>query len=323
MTESKPLAIVIPAYKPDYLSAALESIVGQGREAFRLYVGDDASPADIRSICERFHEQLDITYVRFSNNLGRHSLVSQWNRCVRLTNEPWVWLFSDDDIMEPGCVARFIKAIRSDDKGFDLFHFGVTVIDGAGDILEVKPDFPGTLHAQEFAAARLRFELSSFAPDYIFSRDAFDRIGGFIDFPLAWCSDDATWIAMAGTKGIRSLDGPRVRWRLSGQNISSNTSSTVSQKMEALMLFLLWLDSYLRQPQMALDTSLVNDVMSHSPSWFYRQVQTINGVFFRNHGWRTAWRLRHLRNHGFLRDVARMLLADFRHTVNISNNVSR
>lgn len=313
MNESRSLAIVIPAYKPDFLCAALDSIACQELGVFKIYVGDDDSPADIRGICDGYRDRLDIAYVRFSSNLGGKSLVSQWNRCVRLTNEPWVWLFSDDDIMEPGCVARLIKAIHEEGDSYDLFHFGVTMIDGAGDVIEIKRDFPEILQAHHFASARLRFALSSFAPDFAFSRKAFDRIGGFIDFPLAWCSDDATWIAMAGRKGIRSLDGPRVRWRLSGQNISSNTGASVSQKMQALTLFLLWLDDYLRGPQCALDSQLVGDVMTHSPSWFYQQVRTINGTFWQNGGWRMAWRLRHLPNHGFLRDVVRMALADLRH----------
>jgi len=313
MADLRPLAIVIPAYKAEFLPAALQSIATQEvASGFRVYVGDDASPADIRSICDQFADQLDIEYQRFPENLGGHNLVAHWDRCIRLTSEPWVWLFSDDDVMESGCVGRLLKAIQSEGAEFDVFHFGVTEIDAAGAVVEKKRDFPAILAAHQFAAARLRFELSSFAPDYAFARAAYERLGGFIQFPLAWCSDDATWIAMAGRKGIRTLEGPRVRWRKSGQNISSNSSATVVRKMQALMLFLLWLDEHLRRPELELGNDLVDDVMSHSVSWFYRQVRTIRGSFWDNSGWRMAWRMRRLANHGFFRDLLRMILFDLR-----------
>ena len=48
-------------------------------------------------------------------NFGGHDLVAQWNRCIQLTqNEPWLWLFSDDDIMGPRCVEYFFNTIAID-----------------------------------------------------------------------------------------------------------------------------------------------------------------------------------------------------------------
>jgi glycosyltransferase involved in cell wall biosynthesis len=309
MADSNRLAVVIPAYKPDFLRATLESLVGQARNSFRVYVGDDASPAALQEICDSFSHLLDLAYFRFPTNLGQQSLVAHWNRCVRMTDEPWVWLFSDDDLMEPGCVAAVLDAIRTEGDRFELFHFGVTVIDAAGDVVLRQPDFPPVLSAHAFAGARLRFELASYAPDYVFARSAFDRIGGFVDFPLAWCSDDATWIAMAGRKGIRTLEGPRVRWRLSGQNISSHSNASVRRKFAALIAFLLWLDAYLLSDQESGHAHRAA-VMAHSPSWLFRQMATMRGRFWPGPGWQVAWRLRRLPEHGVLRDLFRTVRFD-------------
>ena len=189
------LAVVIPAYKADFLHETLTSLALQEgiKQPLRVYIGDDASPSDIEAICRAFSSRLDIQYTRFPNNLGQSDLPGHWNRCLRLTNEPWVWLFSDDDIMEAGCVSRLLQAINSEGSSYDLFHFNVNTIDANGHILRNNPSFPAHLSAHAFASARLRFELASFAPDYVFSRAAFDRVGGFVRFPLAWCTDDATW----------------------------------------------------------------------------------------------------------------------------------
>lgn len=81
------LAIIIPAYKPNYLAETLESLAVQTNKNFRVYVGDDASPHDIKKIVDEFHNTLDIRYHRFEENMGAFSLVKQWERCVELSDE--------------------------------------------------------------------------------------------------------------------------------------------------------------------------------------------------------------------------------------------
>ena len=90
----KQLAIVIPAFKMDYFRATLDSLAAQTCKDFTVYVGDDCSPSDFRSLVDEYVDKIDIRYTRFEDNLGGKDLVAQWTRCVDLTNgEPWLWLF--------------------------------------------------------------------------------------------------------------------------------------------------------------------------------------------------------------------------------------
>ena len=52
----KRLAIIIPAYKATFLSAALDSISAQTCKDFTLYVGDDCSPEPIGNIVEQYRD---------------------------------------------------------------------------------------------------------------------------------------------------------------------------------------------------------------------------------------------------------------------------
>ena len=131
MRNNLPLAIVIPAYKSVFLGKTLESISAQTDKNFRVYVGDDASPDNIKIICERYADTLDIIYHRFEDNLGGRDLVSQWERCIGLSSEPWVWLFCDDDIMDPECVSAFYAHLNQTAGLFDLYRFNTTRIDEA------------------------------------------------------------------------------------------------------------------------------------------------------------------------------------------------
>ena len=66
----KQLAIIIPAYKATFLTAALDSIAAQTCKDFTLYVGDDCSPEPIGNIVEQYRDKIDLVYQRFETNLG-------------------------------------------------------------------------------------------------------------------------------------------------------------------------------------------------------------------------------------------------------------
>ena len=242
---SNNLAIIIPAYKPDYLYETLESLCTQSTKDFTVYVGDDNSPYDLYKTVEQFKDKLDIQYVKFDTNLGGHSLTKQWERCIELSNEEWIWLFSDDDIANPNCVDAFYKSI---DHASKLYKFNTKIIDGNGKLIARKFDkinlLTGRLSSQEFIDNRLASNgFRSFAVEYIFHRDLYDK-HKFVEFPLAWASDDATWLiySLENNSNIDILNC-EVYWRLSGNNISSNTKDLliIDQKIESSKRFILWL----------------------------------------------------------------------------------
>lgn len=235
-------AIVIPAFKLEFLERALASLYANDLTDTTIYVADDASPQPIKSVVDRWTGRLPIRYVRFPENLGGHNLAAHWNRSVRLSSEPWVWLPGDDDEFEPDCVQSILARIRSDgDAAGDLYRLNVIRIDADSMVTEIFNPFPASLNATDFLRHKLEGGLRSFAPEYVFRRAAWDAIDGFVQFPLAWCSDDATWALLSRRSGITTIEGPRMRWRQSGLNISSPSAKHVAQKAEAAALFINWL----------------------------------------------------------------------------------
>jgi len=122
------LAIIIPAYKGSFLAEALASIAAQTDRRFRVYVGDDASPEDLRKICDEFQADIDLKYCRFEEKFGGKSLVDQWCRCIELSTEPWIWLFADDDVMEKGCVDCFYRGLEETRGAYDVYRFNTLTI---------------------------------------------------------------------------------------------------------------------------------------------------------------------------------------------------
>src|SRR5215217_8290494 len=163
------LAIVIPAYKADFLRDALESIANQTSQDFHLYIGDDNSPQDLYSIVRSFEDRINLTYTKFDSNLGGQDLVAQWNRCVGLTQqEEWIWLFSDDDVMGSDCVETFFAGLKQHDQA-DLFHFNMQVINQHGQVTRPGNPFPERMAVNDFFSKRLLQQINSAVVEYIFS----------------------------------------------------------------------------------------------------------------------------------------------------------
>lgn len=245
------LAIVIPAFKEIYFQETLASISEQTCKNFTLYIGDDASPFNLKQLIDLFKDKISIVYKKFDENLGSKNLVAHWERCIDLVvDEDWVWLFSDDDFMEKNCVENFYQMI-SNSSNYDLYHFNINIINSNGDVID-SFIFPDKLNIQEFFYGRNFLHYHSYIVEYIFRKSHFIEMGGFENFDLGWGSDDALWIKLGKDKGIKTIPGSKVFWRRSEYNISPNfkDKKILERKFDAKIKFLSWIyqtkDHYLK-----------------------------------------------------------------------------
>jgi len=237
------LAIVIPAYKVNYLDQTLDSIANQTCKDFTLYIGNDASPYDVESIVDKYRKCINIVYKRFDDNIGGNDLVAQWERCIALTqNEPWIWLFSDDDMMDPTCVEAFYKGLKQEPQ-LDLYRFNVNIINKDNKIISRCRAIKDIMTSEEIYYAKQKGIMNSFVVEYMFSRDVYNRNRGFLNFDLAWNSDIATWMKFGKEKGIRTISDTFISWRSSGENITTKVDKVLEKrKFKADMEFLGWLN---------------------------------------------------------------------------------
>ena len=283
-------------------------MANQSDQRFTVYVGDDQSPENIREIVEQYQQILSIRYTRFKHNLGSQSLASQWSRSIRLSHEPWVWLFSDDDTMEPECVASFYQALKETNSQYDLYRFNTNMIDRQGHLIKRSPDHAPLESAREFVIKRLRFQKISTACEYIFARSAFDRAEGMVELPLAWCSDDASWVAFTNEKPIYTIAGPRANWRWSGVNISSITTHYRQGKVEALFQYLRWVNQRLFNHH----EIMVKPLISIQQNWLYVQLDTFQTHLSINELHRFARDCDYLWHNGYIKNMYSLLLFNLR-----------
>lgn len=238
------LAIVIPAYKADYLEKTLSSLALQTSKEFSVYIGNDASPYDLDSIIEKYKDTFPLRYHVFPDNLGKKNLVAHWERCVQLVysggREEWICIFSDDDIMQPHAVESFHNC--SIPENCDVVHFNIDIIDESDKVIHHCPEFPAMLDDASFFDYLFRRQIVARMPEFVF-RHSFLRKNGIISFDLAWRSDTATILAAAKRGGIKTIpgDGNKILWRASSRNISGQ-DDLKKRKNKANIVFFNWLN---------------------------------------------------------------------------------
>ena len=305
----KQLAIVIPAYKGRFLPQTLESIARQTDKRFTVYVGDDASPDNLKDICDYFKDHLDIVYKRFNKNLGHVSLVDHWNRCIELSSETWIWLFCDDDTMSDNCVQEFYNTIDKENTRFDVIRFNTLTIDDNDHVVMVNPPHPLKEQGVQFIYHRLKGERLSYISEYIFSKEAFVKNSGLINFPLGWCSDDASWIMFSGSKGILTIQDGYVCWRRGNYNITPSGDKFQNEKIAAAFQFVLWLRRYFKENTSNTPHISYADIHELSSLWFIRQLNSV-APFKASNYIKFSKYLNLLLDHGFLFNIALLIRGD-------------
>ena len=268
------LAIVIPAFKINFFEAAISSIANQTCRDFTLYIGNDASNDDFEAVIYKYKHLISVTYKKFNKNFGQKDLVGHWERCIEMAGpEEWIWLFSDDDVMDSNCVESFYTSLNCNGRHFKLYHFNVSQIDMEGKVTGSFYSFPDIMTSEEFVLTRLKKPGNfSVVIEYIFDRSYFSEKGGFVNFDLAWGTDDATWITLADKAGIKTIGDAKVYWRKSRFNITPNNwdKDITKRKLIAQVQFGKWILEKIDNNELQIKSKLIKDLLT---LWLLRSMK--------------------------------------------------
>lgn len=230
------VSFILPAYKRRFLKESVDSILAQTCRDFELVIVDDKSPEGLYEVIKEYKweptfetlpdggkrwnvDGISVRYYQNAENLGGKDLVAAWKRAMTYATGEWCVLASDDDIYAPGYLEEMMRLVGKYPK-VDLVHARLAFIDGNGEILGVGTPRNEIESAIEMTYARGVRRWEQTAPEFMFRKSAWAKIGGFVTFPCAWHSDDATWMALS-RNGVCCSAEPLLFFRSSGINISS------------------------------------------------------------------------------------------------------
>lgn len=234
---------LLPAYKPDFFEEALRSIKQQTYSDFKVIVSDDCSPHDLKSIFDKVcGDDERFTYRRNEQNMGGKSLVSHWNLLVEMCDTEYLILASDDDVYEPTFLEEVNKlAVKYPEV--DLIRARVRAIDEHGNMIEKDAIYEEYVDDLDFLKQKHFNNALRCIANYVFRVSALNGNGGFVEFPLAWYSDDAT-VMMMSEKGVANTAEMLLNFRNSSISISSRklNQKDAYKKALATVLFDEWFE---------------------------------------------------------------------------------
>jgi len=144
------VSVVMPAFKPQYLDAALSSLAAQTHREIELVVCDDNPGKSVRRRIEAFAATAPFP-VRYHHNPERLRESRNGARGVALAQGHYIKFLYDDDVLRPDCIAAQVAVLHARPE-VALVTSRRRRIDSAGDVL------PDTLHTAPIFAQDVRID---------------------------------------------------------------------------------------------------------------------------------------------------------------------
>ena len=231
------LSFIVPTIRTEFLARAVSSILAQGHQDIELILINDGAGSAIRSSISEFEDDR-LRYIENITNQGSRDPSKIWNQGLGLARGDLVCFVGDDDYISSNYAATIV-ALAEGHQDCALFRTRLEVVDEKEAVLYYGLSLPEYESWDENVYFRTRFRRPQSTCEFVARTSVLRAMGGFVAFPLAWGSDDATWISLAAHGGIVSTNEAWGFWRQHGTNISSLDFG--EEKKEAQRLFCEWL----------------------------------------------------------------------------------
>lgn len=280
---------LLPAYKSHYLEESLKSIQCQSFQNFKVLVSDDCSPEPLKDIYDLVcSDDSRFSYRRNEENMGGRNLVSHWNLLVDLCDTEYLIMASDDDVYEPNYLEEIDKLVNKYPE-VDLFRARVRKIDDKGNALYEEGPYKEQISSIEYIAQNYNNTSAHCVAHYVFRAAPLRKKGGFVDFPRALFSDDATAILMC-TNGCANTSEICFNFRISGESVSSSAYDAL--KTRDLVQATLQYDIWFKKQMESLHSPSVKEEKLVDFVWYQHRI--VVSSFFSwsvNCNWRDFWKL--------------------------------
>lgn len=274
MNRSK-YTFLLPAYKPNFLEEALESIKTQTYLDFKVIVSDDCSPYDLKSVFDKVCSgDSRFSFRRNEKNMGGKSLVSHWNLLVDMCNTEYFIMASDDDVYEPNFLEEADKLLRKF-PSVNLLRGRSRVIDDDGHVKFEEKTTAEWLDNLHFIHRIYQDDWAGGIASFVYRTSHLKAKGMFVDFPAAWFSDDVTNFLMADN-GCCLTPEITFRVRNSSVQISSQWGNPEDcrKKMIATYMNYHWMKKYMTRFEGYEDVQFLNEVTAEYQHKIYTNIQS-------------------------------------------------
>lgn len=286
-TQSGPLVsvCVITYNSQDYILETLDSVANQTYRNIELIISDDCSHDKTVEIC---HQWLSSNYNRFvdsviitkENNTG---VSANCNRAVKRSKGQWIKYFAGDDKLLPNCITDNIEYVN-EHPSIDVLFSDMVVIGNhiSGKMIDSRHVYFERLTKGEFKR-RLLYQNFLPAPSAFFSKELFDKVGGF-DENIPFMEDKPFFLrAVFDNSNLSYMKKATICYRKHSNSLS-NIKNVNSKYLESCKLLNTWVLQSIQSKYPALWFYMKNmDKYNSNPSkWNYMRhlLRFINPAYY-------------------------------------------
>lgn len=236
----KLVTIAIPAFKRTFLAEAIESALAQDYPNIELVIVNDKSPYNLDEVVNKYTDTR-IRYFVNERNLGKESIVLNWNRCVDYARGEFFVLLCDDDVLMPNFVSELLKLAEKYPQ-CDVFHGRRMVKDELKTICENDDLWPEWESFDSFLVNALKGQRVHTVTEFMY-RTARVKSIKYDVYPVGYFSDNASVLKFGKEGGFVSSDKMLCVFRRSREHITGRSGFAVEKALAAIQYFN-WLDVY-------------------------------------------------------------------------------
>lgn len=294
---------LLPAYKSQYFEETLNSIKNQVFKGFKVLVSDDCSPEDLWSVYKRIvGDDSRFEYRRNEVNMGGKNLVSHWNLLVDMCDSEFLIMASDDDVYESNFLEE-IDSLTIKYPCLDLFRGRVRRINEQGEFIEEDPLLDCLENQISFIYNHYKLNTIHCIANYVFRSNVIKK-HKFVDFPLAWFSDDAT-VFLCSRNGASNSKSYTFRFRDSDCNLSNQYGTAEGNRYKKIIAsekFYSWFNDNILinlYPKNRIEDTQINAIKFFYRKRVFEQIRAYNHLLsYKNSVSVYKW----LCNNGFIID---------------------
>lgn len=229
------VTIAIPAYKSGRLHETIASALAQTYANTEIVIVNDQSPEEVEAVVATFSDTR-IRYFMNEKNVGRNDPSRNWNECLRRARGEWFCLLCDDDQYAPIFVETMLQ-LAGQHPQCNVLRSCVSVTDGDGREMSRYPASPDLETVEQYMWDLYHGRRRQTISEFMLRTSAIRDVGGYVNLPYAWGSDNLSIFRFALKGGIASTSDCLTVFCDSGANISSD-GKCMDKKLEAFRQYI-------------------------------------------------------------------------------------
>lgn len=216
----------------EYLREAIESVVGQSFDSWRLTISENGSESEeIRTLVRSYLADSRIRHVVSSEGLDQSE---HFTRLIRMGQAPYVALLHEDDRWGPRFLERRVSFLDSHPAAAFVFS-GHVVIDDAGRSVgpSLLPLEEGVYGPASFLPLLYRENVVG-VPTVVVRRAAYEAVGADYRREVGF-NDHEMWLRIATRFQVGFLETRDADYRVHAQQTSSQERLTIAHKRLQLL----------------------------------------------------------------------------------------